>query len=106
MSKLSINITDPALEHLAEGGETHGPELLKLLDQEVEAFDTYLQSRAAPLFRQVADKYEKAAVRSFLYYKLTDDYRRKKLQEAERNVEPSNDSSDSGNPPREPPTAA
>lgn len=63
---IDVSIADEELESLAQGGESNGPQLARLLDDELARFDAWMnRTLGGPLTRL-----EKAAVKTYLYQKI------------------------------------
>ncbi len=63
---IDVRITDEELEGLALGGASNGPQLSRLLEDELARFDAWVaKTLGAPLTR-----FEKAAVKTYLYQKI------------------------------------
>jgi hypothetical protein len=77
---ISVKLADDELEQLAQGGPAFGPKLAKLLDEEVNNFDEWMQRELGGQIIPI----ERTILKTYLYHKIVgrvDSLERKPLSE-------------------------
>jgi len=70
MSTIEMRLTDESLEELCQGGPEHGPELARLIREDVAEFDKFMRSLGSPEGGPLSG-FERTIVQTYAYWKLT-----------------------------------